>query len=164
MTTRELEPTVQQSVLDRLLDMEPAMSSDIATSWSESVGRLRAALKRDLTWLLNTRRIAEPAPPEFGEVQASVYHYGLADISSLSRDAVDTKVMLVRRIEECLRIFEPRLTNVVVTAQEVGDAHHQLRFSIEALLRMEPNPERVMFDTLLEVTKDEFSVTGDEHA
>jgi type VI secretion system protein ImpF len=164
MSTRDLDPTVRLSVLDRLIDTEPAQSTEPMLTWSDSVVQLRAAVKRDLTWLLNTRRIAEPAPAEFPEVQASVYHFGLQDISSLSRDASETKQLLVRRIEECLRIFEPRLTNVIVTAHEVGEAHHQMRFSIEALMRMEPNPERVMFDTVLEVTSGEFSVTGEANA
>jgi type VI secretion system protein ImpF len=165
MSTRELEPTVQQSILDRLMDFEPSLAGDRVFSWSESVARLRAALMRDLDWLLNTRRIAHPAPAEFPEVQASVYHFGLPDITSLSRDSGDTPLLLVRRIEECLRLFEPRLTAVQVgTADAGGDTHHRIRFAIEAMLRMEPNPERVAFDTVLEVTSGEFSVTGDGDA
>jgi type VI secretion system protein ImpF len=161
VSTRDLEPTVRQSVLDRLIDTEPLIAGDRPVSWSESVRQLRAAVMRDLDWLLNTRRIAQPAPAEFPEVQASVYHFGLPDISSLSRDAPESRELLLRRIEECLRIFEPRLMNVQVTSPDPGGAsHHRIRFSIEALLRMEPNPERIAFDTVLEVTSGEFSVTG----
>lgn len=143
------------------MDFEPLLAADRPQTWSDSVAQLRAAIMRDLDWLLNTRRIAQPAPAAFPNVQSSVYHFGLPDVSSLSRDAPETRDLLLRRIEECLRIFEPRLMDIRVTAADAtAEAHHQIRFTVEALLRMEPNPERIAFDTVLEVTSGEFSVTG----
>ena len=59
MSSRELEPTVRQSVLDRLMDTTPGLAADPPASWRESVDQLRASVMRDLEWLLNTRRIAE---------------------------------------------------------------------------------------------------------
>jgi len=162
MSERGLEPTVQQSVLDRLLDFEPRVAGDPPLSWTESVARLRNSVRRDLEWLLNTRRISEPAPDDFPEVQASVYHYGLADITSLNRDARGTPETLRRRIEECVRLFEPRLSNVQVVIREgSADARQRLHFAIQALLEMEPDPERVMFDTVLETGTGSFSVRGE---
>lgn len=161
MSDRELEPTVRQSVLDRLIDTEPRLSGDRPMSWSESVSRLRESVKRDIEWLLNTRRTPEPASDDFPEVQASIYHFGIPDISSLNRDSKETPEKLRRQIEECIRVFEPRLTNVQVQVRDGdNDPHHELLFSIYALLDIEPNPERVQFDTVLEVGSGEFSVTG----
>lgn len=165
MSTRELEPTVRPSVLDRLIDFEPAFAADPPISWRDSVTRLRASIMRDLEWLLNTRRIAKPAPPQFTELNASVYHFGLPDITSHSRDASETRQLLMKQIEECIRIFEPRLTSVQVTAPDgKGDPHHRIRFVIDALMKMDPNPERVTFDTLLEVGSGEFQMADDSHA
>jgi type VI secretion system protein ImpF len=162
MSERELEPTVRQSVLDRLLNYEPGLAGDRPLSWSESVARMRDSVKRDLEWLLNTRRISEPASDDFPEVQQSVYHFGLPDITSLSRDSSDTPEQLRRQIEECIRLFEPRLTAVQVQTRESdNDPRHKLHFSIQALLDIDPNPERVLFDTVLEVGSGEFSVTGE---
>ncbi len=162
MSGRELEPTVQQSVLDRLLDFEPRQAGDTTLSWSESVTRLRNSVRRDLEWLLNTRRISEPAPDDFPEVQASVYHFGLPDITSLNRDSKETSETLRRQIEECVRLFEPRLNTVQVIIRDVGrDSHQRLHFSIQALLEMEPNPEKVLFDTVLETGSGVFSVRGE---
>jgi type VI secretion system protein ImpF len=164
MSERGLEPTVQQSVMDRLLDFEPRQSGDAPLSWSESVSRLRNSVRRDLEWLLNTRRISEPASDDFPEVQASVYHFGLPDITSLSRDSSDTPELLRRRIEACIRLFEPRLSNVQVVVRESDSNEGQrMHFSIQALLEMEPNPERVLFDTVLETGSGAFSVTGEIH-
>jgi len=165
MSERELEPTVRQSVLDRLIDREPRLAGDRPLSWSESVSRLRDSVKRDLEWLLNTRRIPELASDDFPEVQRSVYHYGIPYITSLSRDASETPETLRRQIEECIRLFEPRLTAVQVLTHESDsdDPRHRLHFSIHALLDIEPNPERVLFDTVLEVGSGEFSVMGEFH-
>ncbi len=164
MSSRELEPTVKQSVLDRLIDHAPQIRQDPPANWSESVRQLRIAVRRDLEWLLNTRRIIYLAPADMPELRASLYHYGLADVTSLSGDSEETPRVLARQMEECIALFEPRLTAIQVTTGESdSDARHRIRFIIEALLKMEPDPERVMFDTVLEVTSGEFEVgsTGD---
>jgi type VI secretion system protein ImpF len=112
--------------------------------------------------LLNTRRISEPASDAFPEVQKSVYHYGLPDITSLSSDSVMTRQRLRRQVEDAIALFEPRLTDVRVSVAESEDAERrQLRFIVEAMLRMDPNPERVLFDTVLDPTRGEFQVIGE---
>jgi type VI secretion system protein ImpF len=165
MSTRELEPTVKQSVLDRLIDNAPLERQDPPLPWADSVRRLRAAVRRDLEWLLNTRRIINTANANQLEVQNSVYHYGLPDVTSLSGDSPDTPILLARQMEECIAMFEPRLAAVRVTSSDtVGDSQHRIRFVIEALLKMDPDPERVMFDTVLEVTSGDFEVAGSNDA
>jgi type VI secretion system protein ImpF len=151
-------------VLDRLLDTS-AGAAEHASTWSGSVEALKHSLVRDLEWLLNTRRIAEPAPDAYPEVQNSVYHFGLPDVSSRSADSVDVQRMLSRDIEEAIRIFEPRLTDVRVSVRAADDEGSRLaRFVVEGMLRMEPNPERVVFDTVLETPTGKFFVRGDEDA
>lgn len=154
------EPTVRLSVLDRLLD-DGSLEAGTST-WLGSVEALKASLVRDLEWLLNSRRIVEPAPAEYPEVRNSVYHYGIPDISSRSADSLTEQQGLSRDIEECVRIFEPRLTDVRVVVRPSTEKGARLaRFVIEAMLRMEPNPERVVFDTVLETPTGKFSVSGD---
>lgn len=158
------EPTIRLSVVDRLLDQAGGVE-EASASWSASVEGLKRSLVRDLEWLLNTRRIAEPAPDIYPEVRRSVYHFGLPDVSSRSADSVEVQQVLSRDIEECIRIFEPRLTDVRVTLrQSTEEGSRQARFVIEALLRMEPNPERVVFDTVLETPTGKFFVRGDDDA
>jgi type VI secretion system protein ImpF len=158
---RGAERTVSQSVLDRLIDDDPGVRADPPRSWAESVQELRAAVRRDLEWLLNTRRIVEPAPDTFVEVQQSVYHFGLPDLSSLGADSRNARARLLRQVEECIRIFEPRLTGVRVSAVEAkGEGRHQLRFVIEGMLRMDPDPEHVVFDSVLETVSGKFQLAG----
>ena len=91
MAKAEFERTVQQSLLDRLIDLDPESSADPLPNFARSVRQYKASLRRDLEWLLNTRRIPEPAPDEFEQVQRSLYHYGLPDITSMSRDSTDAR-------------------------------------------------------------------------
>jgi type VI secretion system protein ImpF len=163
MAAQSSDRVVRHSVLDRLLDGAGTVG-DATVTWAESVRQLKRALLRDLEWLLNTRRIAEPAPDSYPEVQRSVYHYGLPDISSMSLDPETVKRRLVAYVEECLELFEPRLTAVRVTPVEQETEDRTVRFKIEALLRMDPSPERIVFDTVLEPARGEFQVTGDEYA
>ena len=99
MAKRETEPTVQQSLLDRLTEEEPPRSR------SESVARYRESVRRDVEWLLNTRRIVHPAPEELHEVRHSLYHYGLPDVTSLPADSPESQLRLVRWIEEAIELF-----------------------------------------------------------
>ena len=162
MAKREIERTVQPSVLDRLTDESPRSSADSRITYGESLRMFKAAVQRDLEWLLNTRRIVEPATEDFEELQKSVYNYGMPDITSLSRDSAASRKQLLRQVEETLSIFEPRLANVRVSMVEVdGEAlRRELRFVVEATLKLDPTPEQVMFDTVLHFSSGQIDVAG----
>ena len=155
------ERTVRPSIIDRLIDYDPQLAADPAISLSESIRRYKQSVQRDLEWLLNTRRTIVPVPAECGELARSTFSFGMPDITSLSSDSDTSRRQLQRDIEECIRIFEPRLTGVRVTSvDEQEGVHRRLRFVIEGLLRMEPNPERVFFDTVLDLSSGKIQVGG----
>lgn len=159
---KQAEPTLRLTVLDRLIADAPAGSRG---TWVGSVAELKRAVLRDIEWLLNTRRIATPAGDQHPEVQRSVYHFGLPDITSLSSDSHIARRRLRRNIEESIQLFEPRLSGVrVSTVEDDEEDVRRIRFRIDGLLRMDPNPERVMFDTVLETASGEFVVSGDGDA
>ncbi|HET9985785.1 MAG TPA: type VI secretion system baseplate subunit TssE [Longimicrobiales bacterium] len=163
--SRESERTARQSIIDRLIDNDPKLAADPPGTWSGSVAALKASLLRDLEALLNTRRIIDPAPDAYPEVQRSVYHFGMPDITSLSADDADHHRQLAIDIEECIRLFEPRLSTVRVTLGEADpEKGRRVRFIVDGLLRMEPNPERIFFDTVLETPTGKFFVSGDGDA
>lgn len=161
MAKSELERTVQQSLLERLTDDAPYERRDAPATWAQSVRQLKASVHRDLEWLLNTRSTAEPVPEELQELRRSVYNYGLPDITSLSRDSGQSRGRLLRLVEEAINTFEPRLTNVRVRMAEADTPiRRQLHFVIEAMLRMDPNPEPVVFDTTLDVSSGQYRLQG----
>lgn len=158
---KETERVLRRPMLDRLLQTgEPE-----PRTWSESVRALKASLMRDIDWLLNTRRIAEPAPQALVELCQSVYHYGLPDVTSLSADSMETRRLLLRQVEECLRQFEPRLASVRVSeAESKNESSRQLRFVVEGMLQLDPVPEPIVFDTVLDSSSGHFNVSGSQHA
>ena len=89
MAKRELERTVQPSVLDRLTDVDPRRPADAPMSYAESLRSFKAAVQRDLEWLLNTRRAAAGSEvEEFEELRKSLYQFGMPDISSMSGESI----------------------------------------------------------------------------
>lgn len=159
MAKRDLERTAQQSLLDRLIDRDTMSSTEQRMTYAQSVSEFKHAVRRDVEWLLNTRRTPEPADESMVELQNSLYDYGLPDITSLSADSPEVRMQLARRIEEAIVLFEPRLADVKITVTDTGEGgSRQLRFLIEGMLRMEPNPEQVAFDTVLDVTNCNFEV------
>jgi type VI secretion system protein ImpF len=165
MAKRELERTVQPSLIDRLTDEDTRASLDPRTTYAESLRRFKVAMQRDLEWLLNTRRIAEAPPEEFEEVHKSVYMFGVPDITSMSRDSLPARRRLLRYVEEALMQFEPRLTHLRVSLVEMDaeEKRRELRFVVEATLRLDPTPEQVMFDTVLQFSSGQYDI-GADHA
>ena len=161
MTKREIERTVQASLLDRLTDYDPRnVTAEGRVGYLESARQFKVGLQRDLEWLLNTRRTPRPAPDELEELTHSLYNYGLPDITSISRDSHDARERLLRRVEETITLFEPRLTNVNIGVVEMEDEQHrrELRFHVEGTLLMDPTPEQVIFDTVLHFASGEYEV------
>jgi len=160
MPTTEREGPVTLSVLDRLIDQEPERKLEPPLSRSQSLRELKAALRRDLEWLLNTRRTIEESPAALKELERSLYNYGLPDVSSLYLRSSSDQDSLLKAIRVAISFFEPRLLNIKVTLQPVTGDTRVLRFAIEGLLRMDPAPEHVFFDTMLEPLSGQYQVKG----
>lgn len=150
------------SVLDRLIDRNPGDASDPPSNRSQSVRQLKTSLRRDLEWLLNTRRIPEEAPPAYEELSRSVYNFGLPDVTSMGLNSARDRQRLMRLIEQTIEIFEPRLAGARVRAiEDTGTGSRILRFQIEAMLKIDPAPEQILFDTVLQLNSGEYQVKGD---
>jgi type VI secretion system protein ImpF len=162
MSKREIERTVQPSLLDRLTDNDPRSSSEGRIGYLESVRHYKRGLQRDLEWLLNTRRIPVAVPDDLEELSRSVYNFGLPDVTSISRDSHEARDRLLRRVEDAIALFEPRLANVRIGVVEMEGENHrrELRFHVEGTLLMDPTPEQVIFDTVLHFASGEYEIEG----
>jgi type VI secretion system protein ImpF len=152
------------SVLDRLIDDDPRRSEELPLTRSQSLRELKANVCRDLEWLFNSRQSMD-APDMGKQVRNSVYAYGLPDISSLSVSSIRDRRRLSQTLEEAVRLFEPRILNprVVLASTEDGKVQ-KVRFIVEGLLRVDPAPEPVSFDTVLDMASGEYEVPGDSGA
>jgi type VI secretion system protein ImpF len=159
----EIERTVQASLLDRLTDLEPAVSTDPSVSRATSARIFRGTVQRDIEMLLNTRRTTIPAPEDCPEVHRSVHEFGLQDITSVSAGTDSGRDEILSAMQDAIERFEPRLSDARVSLIE-NDVKPtpSLRFVLEATLLMDPDPERVVFDTVLEVTSGEYDVRSSD--
>jgi type VI secretion system protein ImpF len=161
MARTDNEVRVTLSVLDRLLDYEPDVSREGIPSRSKNLRQLKQSVRRDLEWLLNTRQTADPLPPELKELNQSLAAYGLPDMSTANiRNPADQTRML-RALETAITTFEPRLQDVNVSFEPGTNGERALRFRIEARLWIEPAPEPITFDTVLQLHSGEYEVKGE---
>jgi type VI secretion system protein ImpF len=159
MAEQRFEKTIQPGLLDRLIDENPDTRGEAPISRNESLRRFRAAIKRDLEWLLNTVDSGLDLPAAYREARKSVLTYGLPDVSGFSLQNKADESRLLRSIEEAIENFEPRLRRVRVSnPSEVSSTQQAIVFHVDALLMMDPAPERIAFDTVLEVGKGAYSV------
>ncbi|MGD0199685.1 MAG: type VI secretion system baseplate subunit TssE [Bryobacteraceae bacterium] len=158
---RAPEPNVTLSVLDRLIDNDLHSRTDAPLTRAQSVRQFKSALKRDLEWLLNTRRNLDAVQDTALELERSLFNYGLPDVSSLGVHSTQDQNRLLWMLEAAMTSFEPRIAGARVTMEPVAGSARVLRFQIQGLMRIDPAPERVTFDTVLELTSGEYEVKGD---
>jgi len=122
---------------------------------------MKRSVSRDIEALLNTRReLLTELPPEFQEVNHSVLTYGLPDFTSMSLNSQKDRKSIRREIETTLGLFEPRLRAIKVTVEGPKKLEHALHFRIDAMLLVEPNPEAVSFDAMLQLSTSSYQVNS----
>src|SRR5262245_40668823 len=119
MARSENEIRITQSILDRLLDLEPRESREAPKSRVTSLRELRQAVTRDLEWLLNTRCVLDPDDTGLEEVRKSVAFYGIPDVTGVSVQSPAEQKRMVSAIEIAIRNFEPRFLDPKVTLEPV---------------------------------------------
>jgi type VI secretion system protein ImpF len=150
------------SVLDRLIDLEPRVSTEPPAGRARQLAQIKEAVKRDLEWLLNSKRSPEPPPSGLPHLEGSLLTFGLPDLSASSLSNARDQDLLQRAVEASIRRFEPRLERVAVTRIEARAADRSIGFRIDAMLRVDPSPEPVTFDSVLELSSKAFIVRGDD--
>jgi type VI secretion system protein ImpF len=165
MSRTQGDVTVTLSVLDRLIDQEPNSQVEAPLSRAQSVRVLKNAIRRDLEWLLNTRRNFQEPDESMNEVNHSLYVYGLPDFSAYTMASSADQSKLLRHLAATIKLFEPRLANVrVVPSESSSSGLQRVRLRIEAMLMMDPTPEPVSFDTVIELRSGVCRLTGDANA
>ncbi len=151
---RSIDALVTLSLLDRLTveDEGPATRAN-------TLRMFRDSLKRDLEWLLNTRQPPIEGIDRFQLARDSVIHYGLIDTSSLSLSNANDHRRLQQAVVDCILRYEPRLTDVHVVIGDGDQGRRRLRFHVEAQMLLDPAPEPISFDTVLDLTSGEYTVS-----
>ncbi len=145
---------IRLPLLDRLLDSDPDAPRDPPQTTQLAIDRLRQAVRRDMEALLNARRRRRPLPPGLVELRTSPLGYGIPDPTAGSFTEEERRQALAAEVEAALRRFEPRLAAVRVTLAKLPRDRPELmdrtlRIKVEAVLRSDPLPEQVTFETML---------------
>lgn len=154
------EQPLVPSILDRLIDDDPGASSELPRNRSQLLREMKLTVRRDIENLLNSRRRNVTISPRLPELSQSLLTYGVADFSGTGPSTNKQRDAFCRVLEDIIRKNEPRLLEVRVelaSNPEPGD--RTLRFRIDALLRADPAPEPVIFDSSLEPVTHTFAVT-----
>jgi type VI secretion system protein ImpF len=161
----ELTPQerLQPALLDRLTDDEPGKTAESREQRVLSLPRLKAALLRDLAWLLNTGRLETLEDLEqYPEVRRSVLNYGIPDLTGLAIAGADTAA-IERALREAIALFEPRIEaqtlRVSVQTNENALGRTAMVFRIEGELWARPTPQALYLKTEVDLETGDVTVT-----
>ena len=143
---------LQPALLDRLTDHEPDKKQEPRERRVLTKSQLRAAVLRDLTWLLNSVQMSAGEDLDaYPEVQRSVINYGLPSMSGETAASIE-----IGEIEQAIRAailcYEPRLLPEslkieVVEDGSVLDWHNIISIRISAQLWAQPVPLEMLLRT-----------------
>lgn len=152
MTRPRAETLVRQSLLDRLT-ANPAWPA----TRSASLRLFREGLRRDVEWLLNTRRPQAGLFESYPLACKSVLNYGLPDLTQMPGRRESAEALILAVIT-AIRTFEPRIHEPEVSLAPSETNARTLRFQVRGVLRLETGDESVTFDTRLEIASGEYEV------
>ena len=143
-------------LLDRLTDEAPGCQLEPAESVLSSQSLLRAAVLRDLGWLMNaTRPGAAESLEAWPEARRSVLNYGLPVLGGQTSSTLDLQA-LERAIREAILRFEPRLLADTLEVEADADAlfqqhgldgHNRVGLRISGQIRAQPMPLELLLRT-----------------
>jgi type VI secretion system protein ImpF len=163
MARIDSDVNIVPSILDRLLDDEPEISTEPASTRIKNLRSLERSVARDLEALLNSRQeTLQEVPSEFKEVSRSLLTYGLPDFTSFSLLTQEDRSRIRRSVEDAINRFEPRLLRVRVALEAPREHDRGLRFRIDAFLRVDPSPEPVTFDAVLQMNTQQYVIQREQ--
>jgi type VI secretion system protein ImpF len=147
---------LQPALLDRLVDDEPDKLQESRERRVITRARLREAVLRDLTWLLNSTRLGgADTLAGYDEVRRSVVNFGLPPLSGETAATVDLWIM-ERAIRQAILDFEPRILPAslqveALTTESLLDRHNIISIQIRASLWAQPIPLELLLRTDLDL-------------
>ncbi|MGH8557640.1 MAG: type VI secretion system baseplate subunit TssE [Methylococcales bacterium] len=148
------ESQKQRQQLLQQLDQAQAQFRVFSASVS-SLREIRACVKRDLDWLLNSSRYAPQEELDgYPDVASSVLNYGMPDLTGKTVSGFDPLYM-ERLLKQVILNFEPRIISRTLSVRVISDKtlfnHNALVFEIEGELWSSPQPIHLHLRTEFEL-------------
>lgn len=163
MTDLTSTEMLQPSLLDRLTDDEPGSKVESREQRVLSMARLRQAVLRDLTWLLNCGNMDSTDDfDQYPAVQASVLNFGVRDLTGCTASSLNP-AELEERVREAILRFEPRIVSESVTVRMVdadseGGSPNTMSFEIEGELWALPMPVQLFLRTDVDLETGSYKI------
>lgn len=152
MARVKAENPVVQSLIDRLTDYE-----DWPTTRNASLAMYREGIKRDMEWLLNSRKPHLPELEYYKQAASSVLNFGLPDLSQFGGVSTSPETLLMS-VLQVIRTFETRIRDPRVMLSRTDTLKRAVQFHVDGRLVFENAEEDISFDTVLETTSGEYEV------
>ncbi|WP_459615761.1 type VI secretion system baseplate subunit TssE [Bordetella sp. 2513F-2] len=143
---------LQPSLLDRLMDDEPARRSEAPEASLLTHAQLRAAVLRDLRWLLNTVNLESTQDLSAHPSAAmSTVNFGVRAMAGRRMSEIDW-VDVEESIRRAIAAFEPRILDSSVEVRCITEPtalehHNVLSMEIRGMLWCVPHPLEFLFRT-----------------
>jgi type VI secretion system protein ImpF len=159
----ELNPQerLQPALLDRLTDDAPTEKVESRDQRVLSLQRLRAALLRDLAWLLNTGHLETLEDlADYPEVRRSVLNFGIPDLAGLTLSRTDPAA-IEKAVRQAILHFEPRIAphTLRVAVQGAESGRTAITFRIEGELWAKPAAQALYLKTEVDLETGSVTVT-----
>jgi type VI secretion system protein ImpF len=123
--------------------------------------RLRDAVFRDLTWLLNSMSFDSTEDlSRYPEVERSVINYGMPTLAGRQMSSLDP-AKIAERIARAITAFEPRLSKVRVgpESRRYGVDNFVVAFQVEADLWGQPVSQHLVLRTSIDLESGSINVS-----
>lgn len=131
MTPDHDEPQARLSVLDRLIDSGPQAEREESLRRTVPAEALKRIVRRDLEWLLSTRRSPQHEVDE--SIGRTVTEYGIPDFAPVSPTDEQALGRIAYEVRTAIEAFEPRLQDVTVRVEPTLEPG-RVRAEVSALL------------------------------
>lgn len=147
-----LRDRLQPALLDRLMDDAPAQRREPHDAGMITHAELRAAVLRDLRWLLNTVNLESTDDlAAYGHVPASTLNFGVRALAGKRMSDIDW-IDVEDSLRHAITAFEPRILPSSVQVRCVTNTstlehHNVLSLEIKGMLWCVPHPMEFLFRT-----------------
>jgi type VI secretion system protein ImpF len=154
---------LQPSLLDRLTDDDPSSRQESRQERVLSVRQYRAAVLRDLAWLMNasSQRLSEEDLENHPYVAQSTLNFGIPDLTGRLTSSV-IPAELEQQVLDAVKCFEPRIMSntlkIRVRAASEDLGNHSMAFEIEGELWAKPLPEALFLKTEMDLETGQCTV------
>jgi type VI secretion system protein ImpF len=143
-----MEVAASVPLFERLIDDNPEESFEKHSKRFLTFLELQESVLRDLSYLLNTR--VSPFWKNYADNTATPYSYGVNVTAPTSAENVFEIQALESRVDEVVRLFEPRLVNAKSSVVGPGSDPSNVFVNVEATMDMEHRKMPLSFPVVID--------------